>query len=73
MNVSKTSWDGVADSYDAVVEQEGSYQRDLILPNVLRLMEIKKGDAVLDVACGQGFFAREFWLLQLRRLHPGRA
>lgn len=38
----------------------GEYQKDLILPNLLRLMEIKKGDAVLDLACGPGFFSREF-------------
>ncbi len=47
--------------YDEAVEREGSYQRDLVLPNLLRLMEIKKGEHVFDVACGQGFFAREFF------------
>ncbi len=57
-----TSWNGVATWYDDLLESgEGTYQRDLILPNVLRLLEIKKGEKVLDLACGQGFFSREFF------------
>ncbi|MBU6501062.1 MAG: methyltransferase domain-containing protein [Patescibacteria group bacterium] len=55
-----TSWEGVAKWYDRMLEGQGTYQKDLILPNLLRLMEIKKGETVLDLACGQGFFAREF-------------
>jgi ubiquinone/menaquinone biosynthesis C-methylase UbiE len=55
-----TSWEGVADWYDTLIESEGTYQKELILPNLLRLMEIAKSDAILDLACGQGFFAREF-------------
>lgn len=54
-----TSWGNVANWYDRMVEGEGSYQRDLILPNLLRLMVVKSGDKIADVACGQGFFARE--------------
>ncbi|HBM45632.1 MAG: hypothetical protein UT05_C0004G0064 [Parcubacteria group bacterium GW2011_GWF2_38_76] len=55
-----TSWGGVASWYDSLVVGEGSYQKDLILPNLLRLMNIEKGDIVLDLACGQGFFSGEF-------------
>ena len=55
-----TSWDAVAKWYDETVELEGSYQKELILPNLLRLMEIKKYEKVLDLACGQGFFSRAF-------------
>ena len=55
-----TSWESVAGWYDKLLEGEGTYQRELILPNLLRLMNIKRGDAVLDLACGQGFFAQEF-------------
>ena len=55
-----TSWGGVAKWYDETVEEKGSYQQDLILPNLLRLMAIKKGEKVLDLACGQGLFSREF-------------
>lgn len=54
------SWGNVANWYDEAVEREGSFQRDLILPNLLRLLAIKAGDKIIDIACGQGFFAREF-------------
>lgn len=55
----KTSWGEVAEWYDDLVEDKGSYQSDLILPNILRLMAPEKGDRILDIACGQGFFTRE--------------
>lgn len=38
----------------------GEYQRDLILPNILRLLNVKKGEAILDLGCGAGLFAKEF-------------
>lgn len=60
MNKSKTSWDNAADWYDKLLAEEGTYQKDVILPNLLRLMDIKKGEVILDLACGQGFFTREF-------------
>ncbi len=53
----KTSWGGVASWYDKVVNDEDSYQSKVVLPNVLRLMAPKKGDRILDLACGQGFFS----------------
>lgn len=60
-NNKKTSWGGVAKWYHELLEGEGTYQKDLILPNLLRLLDIKKGHKILDLACGQGFFAREFY------------
>ncbi len=38
----------------------GHYQKNLILPNMLRLMGIKKGELILDLGSGPGFFANEF-------------
>ena len=54
-----TSWGSVADWYDDSIEREGSYHRDLILPNLLRLVTAKSGEKIIDIACGQGFFSRE--------------
>ena len=55
-----TSWGKVANWYNNLIEQdENSYQRRLILPNLLRLVELKRGEVLLDLACGQGFFSRE--------------
>jgi ubiquinone/menaquinone biosynthesis C-methylase UbiE len=56
-----TSWENVAGWYSQLLESEGTYQKELILPNLLRLMDIRSSDVVLDLACGQGFFAREFY------------
>jgi ubiquinone/menaquinone biosynthesis C-methylase UbiE len=56
-----TSWNAVAEWYDTLLEEKpGTYQKELILPNVLRLLGVKKGDTVLDLACGQGLFSRAF-------------
>jgi ubiquinone/menaquinone biosynthesis C-methylase UbiE len=55
-----TSWEKAADWYDALLAGEGTYQKELILPNLTRLMGVARGDVILDLACGQGFFAREF-------------
>lgn len=61
MNKPKTSWGKVANWYDNLLEKDGdSYQKMLILPNLSRLVEAKRGEVILDLACGQGFFAREF-------------
>src|SRR3989344_791056 len=61
MNQSKTSWGKVARWYDNLLKEEGTYQKEVILPNLLRLLDIKKDEMILDLACGQGFFAREFY------------
>ena len=62
MSVSeKTSWGNVADWYDRLLDgQESNYQKDVILPNILRCLAIQPGQALLDLACGQGFFSRAF-------------
>lgn len=55
----KTSWGNVATWYDEHLEgNEDTYQKQVILPNLLRMLAIKKDERVLDIACGQGFFSR---------------
>lgn len=53
----KTSWGGVAGWYDTVVNDKDSYQVNVILPNILRILGPQKGHKILDLACGQGFFS----------------
>ncbi len=55
-----TSWGGVADWYSELLAGNDTYQAKVILPNLLRLMRIKKGETVLDLGCGIGFFSRAF-------------
>ncbi len=56
----ETSWGNVADWYAGHVVSEDSYHKKVILPNLLRLMNIRPGMRILDVACGSGFFADAF-------------
>ncbi|MEK7646188.1 MAG: methyltransferase domain-containing protein [Patescibacteria group bacterium] len=56
-----TSWGSVAGWYDDLLENgEGTYQKEVILPNLLRLVAPQKGDMIIEIACGQGYFARAF-------------
>jgi ubiquinone/menaquinone biosynthesis C-methylase UbiE len=55
-----TSWGKVAGWYAEHLNDPESYHSRVILPNLLRLMDVKKGDKVLDLACGTGFFSKAF-------------
>lgn len=59
MDKKDTSWGKVAGWYDELLEnKDGTYQNEVILPNLKRLVSPQKGEKVLDIACGQGFFSR---------------
>ena len=48
---SNTSWGKVADWYDSYLEtNKDSYQEKVITPNLLRILDIKKGMHVVDLA-----------------------
>jgi ubiquinone/menaquinone biosynthesis C-methylase UbiE len=58
---SNTSWNSVAGWYDDLLTtDEDSYQAKVIAPNLLRILNLKKGEHVFDLACGQGYFAAIF-------------
>jgi ubiquinone/menaquinone biosynthesis C-methylase UbiE len=55
----KTSWESSAKWYDESVGEKGHYYHEhVILPNLLKLMELNKNSKILDLACGQGILAR---------------
>lgn len=55
-----TSWGKVAGWYNKMLEEgEDTYQEKLIKPNLLRILNVKAGEEILDVGCGQGYFAIE--------------
>lgn len=56
-----TSWNEVASWYNELLTTDiDSYQAKVITPNLLRLLDIKKGEKVFDLACGQGYFSALF-------------
>ncbi len=57
MTQPKTDWGEVADWYQQTITDEDSYQQQVILPNLLRLLGKVSGREILDLACGSGFFA----------------
>ncbi len=38
----------------------GYYQKEVILPNLHRLVAPEKDEVILDLGCGEGFFAKKF-------------
>lgn len=57
---SPTSWEPVKSWYHAAVGEEGHYyHRQIILPGMMRLLNMDADASVLDLACGQGVFARQ--------------
>ena len=55
-----TDWGNVADWYHNNVKDDDSYQKQVIRPNILRLLGDLSGKTILDIACGEGVFSRAF-------------
>jgi ubiquinone/menaquinone biosynthesis C-methylase UbiE len=55
-----TSWGHVAGWYDKHLAAPDTYHDKVLEPNMLRLVEPKSNDEVLDLGCGQGYFSRMF-------------
>lgn len=48
-------WDHVAGWYDNLIADRGSdHHQRVILPGIMRLLDLQSGEKVIDVACGQG-------------------
>jgi len=56
----RRTWEATAEWWDDQIGPEGNdFHRTLIAPAQLRLLELRRGETVLDIACGNGQFARE--------------
>jgi ubiquinone/menaquinone biosynthesis C-methylase UbiE len=60
MNKKDTSWNEVSSWYDTLLKDDNSYQSKVIVPNLLRILNLKKGEIIYDLACGQGYFSNIF-------------
>ncbi len=59
MKDKNSSWEHVGKWYNTLVTKKGHYyHKTIILPALLNWLSLKKGDAILDLACGQGVLAR---------------
>lgn len=55
-----TSWNKVAPWYEKIVGNDGHYYHEhVVIPGVLRLLDLKNTDTLIDLACGQGILARK--------------
>lgn len=54
----KTSWEGVADWYGGHLSESDSLLQSVVYPGVLKLLAPVRGQEYLDIACGEGAFAR---------------
>ena len=55
----KSSWNQAGKWYSQCVQEEGHYyHKSVILPSSLKLLDLKKGESLLDLGCGQGVLFR---------------
>lgn len=55
-----TSWNRQGKWYNRLVGDRGHYYHEhVVIPNVLRLLELRANSKVLDVGCGQGILAKK--------------
>lgn len=57
---SNTIWEANAAFWDRYMGDEGnSFHRQLVAPSALRLLDLQRGERVLEIACGGGIFSRQ--------------
>jgi ubiquinone/menaquinone biosynthesis C-methylase UbiE len=57
----ENSWGSVAKWYDKHLENDDTYHSKVVLPNLLRVVDLKKEESLLELGCGQGFFLEKFF------------
>lgn len=57
-NGPKTSWNKVAKWYGSHLQEKDTFQDALVFPGALKLLAPKQGARYLDIACGEGSFAK---------------
>ncbi len=60
-NKTHTHWGEVANWYDGMINDKDSYQNQVILPTIIKSLNIKPNETVLDLGCGVGFFCQKYF------------
>lgn len=55
-----TSWGKVAGWYDEHLKSDNTYHEQVVAPNILRVVNLKPEESLLELGCGQGFFVEKF-------------
>ena len=55
-----TSWGNVAEWYDKHLNDDNTYHSQVVLPNLLRVVDLGSNESLLELGCGQGFFLEKF-------------
>ena len=55
----KAIWNANAGYWDSRMGEGNDFHKTLIEPTQLKLLEVNRGQRILDVACGNGQFARK--------------
>jgi cyclopropane fatty-acyl-phospholipid synthase-like methyltransferase len=56
--ISQDAWNQIAEYWDEKMGEGNQFQRILVAPATERLLELKPGEHVLEIACGNGVFTR---------------
>lgn len=55
-----TSWGKVAGWYDKHLENDNTYHAQVVAPNLLRVVDLKPEESLVELGCGQGYFIEKF-------------
>jgi len=59
-NQKETGWGKVAMWYDSHLQEDDTYHAQVVVPNLIRLIDLKKNQSLLELGCGQGYVLEKF-------------
>ena len=59
LTMSDTSWEKSSSWYNQIVGEKGQYyHQKIVIPGVLKMLEMQSNESLLDLGCGQGILGR---------------
>lgn len=59
-NQKETGWGKVASWYDSHLKDDDTYHAQVVVPNLVRLVNLQKNESLLELGCGQGYVLGKF-------------